>query len=102
VTPTGDQQAQTAGAGRQPIAYGTVQPAVPQADLAVIAQHMFALMFRNVASDGYAFADPTDPSQFSRPGCIIASTGFEKSVANLTWSYAAFLSAVRTRTVVQG
>jgi glucoamylase len=26
------------------------------------------------------------------------TTGFEKSVANLTWSYAAFLSAVRTRT----
>ena len=25
------------------------------------------------------------------------STGYEKSVANLTWSYAAFLSAVRTR-----
>jgi glucoamylase len=28
-----------------------------------------------------------------------ASTGFEKSVANLSWSYAAFLSAVRARTV---
>ena len=27
-----------------------------------------------------------------------ATTGFEKSVRNLTWSYAAFLSAVRTRT----
>ena len=26
------------------------------------------------------------------------TTGFEKSVANLTWSYAAFLSAVRIRT----
>lgn len=26
------------------------------------------------------------------------TTGFEKSVANLTWSYAAFLSAVRSRT----
>ncbi len=79
MTPTADQQAQTAGAGRQPIAYGTVQPAVPQADLAVIAQHTFALMFRNVASDGYAFADPTDPSQFSRPGCIIASPSYHAS-----------------------
>jgi glucoamylase len=28
-----------------------------------------------------------------------ANTGFEKSVANLSWSYAAFLSAVRARTV---
>jgi glucoamylase len=27
-----------------------------------------------------------------------ATTGFEKSVRNLTWSYAAFLSAVRART----
>jgi glucoamylase len=27
-----------------------------------------------------------------------AVTGFEKSVANLSWSYAAFLSAVRART----
>jgi glucoamylase len=26
-----------------------------------------------------------------------ADTGFEKSVANLSWSYAAFLSAVRAR-----
>ena len=32
------------------------------------------------------------------------TTGYEKSVANLTWSYAAFLSAVRARThtVVHG
>ena len=30
------------------------------------------------------------------------TTGFEKSVANLTWSYAAFLSAIRARTVVHG
>ena len=28
------------------------------------------------------------------------TTGFEKSVANLTWSYAAYLSAVRARTGV--
>jgi glucoamylase len=26
-----------------------------------------------------------------------ADTGFEKSVSNLSWSYAAFLSAVRAR-----
>jgi glucoamylase len=29
-----------------------------------------------------------------------ATTGFEKSVANLSWSYAAFLSAVRARTAL--
>ncbi|HTR93815.1 MAG TPA: glycoside hydrolase family 15 protein [Trebonia sp.] len=31
-----------------------------------------------------------------------AVTGFEKSVANLSWSYAAFLSAVRARTAPAG
>ena len=31
-----------------------------------------------------------------------AVTGFEKSVANLSWSYAAFLSAVRARTAPSG
>ena len=29
-----------------------------------------------------------------------ASTGYEKSVRNLTWSYAAFLSAMRARAAV--
>ena len=76
---TADQQPQTAAPAPPPVAPGTVQPAVAQADQVVIARHMFALMFRNVASDGYAFADPTDPSQFSRPGCIIASPSYHAS-----------------------
>jgi glucoamylase len=29
-----------------------------------------------------------------------ATTGFEKSVSNLSWSYAAFLSAVRARSLL--
>ena len=29
-----------------------------------------------------------------------ATTGYEKSVSNLTWSYASFLSAVRARTAI--
>lgn len=67
--------------------YRTVQPAVEQADLATVAQHMFALMFRNVSSDGYAFADPTDPSQFSRPGCIIASPSYHASFPAVDQDY---------------
>jgi len=43
-----------------------------KADLSVIAEHMYALMMRNVASDGF--------------------------VRDLTWSYASFLSAVRAKT----
>ena len=42
--------------------YRTVRVA-PKQDLATIAQHMFALMLRNMSSDGYVFADPTNPSQ---------------------------------------
>jgi hypothetical protein len=70
---TADQHAATGLADRPAIA------AVGQADLTVTAQHMFALMFGNLASDGYAFADPTDPSQFSRPGCIIVSPSYHLS-----------------------
>ncbi len=78
-TTTADERTGTAPRERPAVEYRTVQPAVAQADLAVIAQHMFALMLRNVSSDGYAFTDPTDPSQFSRPGCIIASPSYHAS-----------------------
>jgi glucoamylase len=30
-----------------------------------------------------------------------AATGYEKSVRNLTWSYASFLSALRARTALE-
>ena len=66
--------------------YRTVRVA-PQQDLATIAQHMFALMLRNVSSDGYVFADPTDPSQFSRPGCIIASPSYHASLPTVDQDY---------------
>src|SRR5262245_4676651 len=47
-----------------------------EAGLPKIAQHMFSLMLRNLASDGFLFVDPThpdpnDPQSFSLPGCII-------------------------------
>jgi glucoamylase len=35
--------------------------------------------------------------QFELSEQFDAETGFEKSVSNLSWSYAAFLSAVRAR-----
>jgi glucoamylase len=53
-----------------------VQLTAEQADFQVIAQHMYALMLRNVASDGFQFADPLDPGQFSRPGCVIAAPSY--------------------------
>jgi glucoamylase len=86
-TSAADQQAHTVALKRPPMAYANVQPAVAQADLATVAQHMFALMFRNMASDGYAFADPTDPTQFSRPGCIIASPSYHGSFPVVDQNY---------------
>jgi glucoamylase len=53
-----------------------VQIAAEQADFQVLAQHMFALMLRNVASDGFPFTDPVNPGQFSRPGCVIAAPSY--------------------------
>jgi glucoamylase len=69
-----------------PLQYQTVRVA-PQQDLATIAQHMFALMLRNLSSDGYRFTDPTDPSQFSRPGCIIASPSYRASLPTVDQDY---------------
>jgi glucoamylase len=66
--------------------YRTLRVA-PQPDLATIAQHMFALMLRNLSSDGYVFTDPTDPSQFSRPGCIIASPSYHLSLPTVDQDY---------------
>jgi glucoamylase len=84
---TSGADAVTASPGRMALGYRTVQAAVERADLAAIAEHMFALMFRNVSSDGYAFADPTDPSQFSRPGCIIASPSYHASFSSVDQNY---------------
>jgi hypothetical protein len=60
------------GAAVAPWSTRPVRPAVRQAALAAIAQHMFSLMLRNVASDGFVFAGPSNPGSFSLPGCVIA------------------------------
>ena len=67
--------------------YRTAQLAVGQVDLATVAQHMFALMLRNVSSDGFRFVDPADPSQFSQPGCIIASPSYHGSFPAVDQDY---------------
>ena len=59
-----------------PIRYSKVQTAAQQSDLSAIAQHMLALMLRNVASAGFVFADPYVSGKFSKPGCIIASPSY--------------------------
>jgi glucoamylase len=54
----------------------TVRPAALETGLEATAEHMFSLMLRNAASEGFQFTDPADPSKFSRPGCIIAAPSY--------------------------
>jgi glucoamylase len=49
---------------------------------------MFALMLRNIASDGFVFRDPdTDPPVFSKPGCIIASPSYAMNLDIVDQNY---------------
>jgi glucoamylase len=66
-----------------------VSPQISQseADLPKIAQHMFSLMLRNVASDGFLFEDPNDPQSFSLPGCIIAAPSYPANTAGIDQDY---------------
>jgi glucoamylase len=63
------------------------QTALLQSDLQVIAQHMYSLMLRNVSSDGFQFADPTDPTKFSKPGCVIAAPSFPENQPGVDQDY---------------
>ena len=63
-----------------------------EAGLPKIAQHMFSLMLRNLASDGFLFLDPnhpdpTDPQSFSLPGCIIAAPSFPANTPGIDQDY---------------
>jgi glucoamylase len=61
--------------------------AAEQVDFQVLAQHMFSLMLRNVASDGFLFADPVNPGQFSRPGCAIAAPSYPANQPGVDQDY---------------
>ena len=41
------------------LSYGTVRPNATQSDPTALAPYLFWLMFRNVASDGLVFDDPS-------------------------------------------
>lgn len=60
--------------------------AVGQADLATIAQHMYALMLRNIASDGYPFTDSTH-TLVSLPGCVIAAPSYPANAPGINQDY---------------
>jgi len=60
--------------------------AVGQVDLQTIAQHMYFLMLRNIASDGYPFTDSTH-TLVSRPGCILAAPSYPANAPGISQDY---------------
>jgi glucoamylase len=59
-------------------------------DLPSLVPFIFALMFRNIASDGFAFSDPRAPGDFtkdSKPGCIIAAPSFPADTPGIDEDY---------------
>jgi glucoamylase len=70
-----------------PMQYSNVQPSVQQSDLSAVAQHMFPLMLRNMASDGFVFIDPLNPGKFSVPGCILASPSYPANLGTIDQDY---------------
>jgi glucoamylase len=69
------------------LSYGSVNRAIAQPNLAVVARYMFWLMFRNVASDGLVFEDPVNAGILSQPGCVLASPSWENSATHVTQDY---------------
>ncbi len=58
------------------IQYSKVQASVQLSDLSAVAQYMFSLMLRNIASEGFVFIDPYTSGMYSKPGCVIASPSY--------------------------
>jgi len=89
VTSPADAEAQAPGR----LQYSLVEVALAQSDLTAIAQYMFWLMFRNVASDGLVFVSPPDsgnqpsPPVLSLPGCILASPTWENTGTHVNQDY---------------
>jgi len=67
--------------------YSLARPALTQSSLATIAQFMFWLMFRNIASDGLVLEDPVNTGVLSQPGCVLASPSWENSATHITQDY---------------
>lgn len=57
-----------------------------QVDFQRVAQHMYALMLRNVASDGFPFTDSTH-TLMSKPGCIIAAPSYPANAPGISQDY---------------
>jgi glucoamylase len=67
--------------------YSRLQASAQLSDLSAVAQHMFSLMLRNVASDGFVFIDPLNTGKFSTPGCVIASPSYPADLGTVDQDY---------------
>ena len=68
--------------------YRSVQGAASRSDLPDVAQLMYWLMLRNVASEGIVYTDPKPPHRTSLPGCIVASPSYPADgMSNTTQDY---------------
>jgi glucoamylase len=67
--------------------YSLVKPALAQSNLTTVAQYMFWLMLRNVASDGFVFEDPVNAGVLSQAGCVLASPSWENSLTHVSQDY---------------
>ena len=67
--------------------YSTVTASASQSNLVTVAPYLFCLMFRNVASDGFVFEDPTREGVLSAPGCILASPSWENTQTHVNQDY---------------
>jgi glucoamylase len=77
----------TRGVEAVPRVYQRVQGESSTAsDFGTVAQHMFDLMIRNAASDGFVFRDP-QTGVFSKPGCIIASPSYAEDLSVVDQDY---------------
>jgi glucoamylase len=71
--------------------YERVQAALPQTSVAAVAPYLLQLMVRNIATDGFAFVDPTTAGspapRVSRPGCVIASPSYPATLTSIDQNY---------------
>jgi glucoamylase len=70
-----------------PVRYALATPAVAETDLAALRPYLFALMLRNVSSDGFMFEDPGARGQFSLPGCILAAPSYPANTPGVDQDY---------------
>ena len=60
--------------------------AYDQMDLGRAAQHLYALLLRNVSSDGFPLSDSTH-QLVSRPGCVIAAPSYPANAPGVSQDY---------------